>query len=225
MSRRVGDLTGQKFGRWAVLSLITFGSRWLCECECGSVRTVDQSHLISGRSRSCGCLIGDLAKARIRDLTGQTFGRLVVLESQGQDRHGKSRWLCQCSCGKLTSTITSSLSNGYTQSCGCLAAEKRAASRRTHGQSRSRKYLAGIEANRRAAQKQRTPKWADHERMTEIYLKCPDGYHVDHIVPLQGKTVSGLHVPENLQYLPQFTNQSKGNRFEPVIAFGSLQLT
>lgn len=61
---------------------------------------------------------------------------------------------------------------------------------------------------------QRTPSWADLEKIEQIYKNCPEGHHVDHIVPLQGDKVSGLHVPENLQYLKAEDNLKKSNSFE-----------
>ena len=67
-------------------------------------------------------------------------------------------------------------------------------------------------AKRRTAKLQRTPKYADLKAIKQFYINCPDGYEVDHIIPLQGKNVSGFHILENLQYLTEFENRSKGNK-------------
>lgn len=70
-----------------------------------------------------------------------------------------------------------------------------------------------INSRRRAALLQRLPRWANLLAIKKFYNECPAGYHVDHIIPLQGKTVSGLHVLENLQYLDRIENIKKGNRY------------
>ncbi len=69
----------------------------------------------------------------------------------------------------------------------------------------------------RATKMKQTPKWLtrDHlKQMEDFYSNCPKGYEVDHIIPLQGKNVRGLHVPWNLQYLTVFENRSKNNRLK-----------
>jgi 5-methylcytosine-specific restriction endonuclease McrA len=59
------------------------------------------------------------------------------------------------------------------------------------------------------------PKWADKEAIRSIYRKARDlGLTVDHVVPLRGKTVSGLHVEANLQLLSHVENSKKLNRFD-----------
>lgn len=75
--------------------------------------------------------------------------------------------------------------------------------------------VKAIKARRRSAKLLRTPVWSEVELIKEFYRDCPNGCHVDHIIPLQGKLVSGLHVLANLQYLPASENDSKGNKFDP----------
>jgi hypothetical protein len=74
---------------------------------------------------------------------------------------------------------------------------------------------------RRASKMSRTPKWADQDLIkffyaTRAYMSAETGsqWHVDHIVPLRGKTVSGLHNHFNLRVVPAESNMKKGNRFE-----------
>ena len=73
---------------------------------------------------------------------------------------------------------------------------------------------SAYEAKRRAALLQRTVAWADLDAIQQIYYQATAaGLTVDHIVPLQGARVSGLHVPNNLRLLSKSENSSKKNRF------------
>lgn len=77
------------------------------------------------------------------------------------------------------------------------------------------KHQLALTRKYQASKLNATPSWltkAQLAEITEFYKNCPDGYHVDHIEPLQGKDRSGLHVLWNLQYLPAAVNQRKGNR-------------
>ncbi len=69
----------------------------------------------------------------------------------------------------------------------------------------------------RVAKTQRTPKWANLEKIKQFYKECPEGYHVDHIIPLKGKNVSGLHVEYNLQYLTVEDNLRKSNKYAGLV--------
>lgn len=67
-------------------------------------------------------------------------------------------------------------------------------------------------AKRRTAKLNATPLWTDLTEIKRIYRDCPEGYVVDHELPLQGKNVCGLHVPWNLQYLTEEENVRKHNK-------------
>lgn len=78
------------------------------------------------------------------------------------------------------------------------------------------KRLASVRA-RQMAQKLRMPSWADRRAIAAVYEKAAAltretgiPHEVDHVFPLQGKTVSGLHVANNLQILERSANRSKG---------------
>lgn len=64
-----------------------------------------------------------------------------------------------------------------------------------------------------AARRKRTPLWVDLKELQKFYAACPAGHEVDHIIPMKGKLVSGLHVAGNLQYLSRAENRQKSNRY------------
>jgi len=96
--------------------------------------------------------------------------------------------------------------------------EIRAQYRKTHAAqwtAKTRKY--------QAAKLQRTPLWIDAESfwmIEEAYVLAAlrtkmfgFQWEVDHMIPLQGKLASGLHVPHNLQVIPKVENRGKSNKF------------
>ncbi len=60
---------------------------------------------------------------KARDLTGQRFGRLTVIELAGKNKHGQRMWLCKCDCGTEKVVAEKHLKSGGTNSCGCLQRE------------------------------------------------------------------------------------------------------
>lgn len=64
-----------------------------------------------------------MPKQEFIDLTGDRYGRLLVVEFIGFSSHGKSVWLCECDCGKTHEVLSGSLRSGRTKSCGCLRVE------------------------------------------------------------------------------------------------------
>ena len=69
-----------------------------------------------------------MARPRTINLIGQNFGNLTVIKHDSEriahSQQRRSFWLCQCSCGNITSVRGESLRKGHTKSCGCLAIQK-----------------------------------------------------------------------------------------------------
>lgn len=128
MGKPTRDLTGKVFGKLTVLRKAVNVSRkkgkthWECRCECGNICVPNGQDLMrkgTRRTRSCGC-------GKIRDLTGQRFGRLFVLERLGYFPPKKaSMYKVMCDCGTIKDVSSTSLLYGSTKSCGCYAREIR----------------------------------------------------------------------------------------------------
>lgn len=60
---------------------------------------------------------------KIKDISGQQFGRLTVEKYIGSNKGRNARWLCKCNCGRETIAVGYNLKSGDIQSCGCLRKE------------------------------------------------------------------------------------------------------
>lgn len=76
---------------------------------------------------------------KLLDLTGRKFARWIVLSIAGRSSQGKSTWNCECECGTKAVVVGSSLINGLSSSCGCLAKELTVRRSTTHGLSKDGK--------------------------------------------------------------------------------------
>ena len=136
------DMIGQRFGRLVVIKLdeeITNNNKnhaksYVCQCDCGNVKTIRKANLLNGCTISCGCALKDNGKhmkKRIIDITGQRFGKLTVIRRKENDKNDpiKQRrlgawWYCDCDCGTKDFIAKGSyLRAGRVQSCGCYNKE------------------------------------------------------------------------------------------------------
>ena len=110
------DLTGRHFGDWTVLKLAERGRngeiRWLCQCKCGTVRSVSARRLASGVTTSCGC------SKNKKSLIGESFGELTVIDRY-KNVKSVDIWVCRCTCGQIINVDGVELRQDRVTDCGC----------------------------------------------------------------------------------------------------------
>lgn len=118
------DLTGMQFGRLTAMERLPEkkGSSylWLCQCSCGNTVKVRTAALLSGNTKSCGCLKRVHCQEMGKDIRNQKFGFLTPLYPTDRRVGGSVVWVCRCDCGKLCDVSYNALMSGNTKSCGCL---------------------------------------------------------------------------------------------------------
>ena len=122
------DLSGKTFGQLVVLERVKIPneneSHWRCRCTCGKETVVLGGNLKSGNTKSCGCTSSERSSAtKVIDITGQRFGKLVVLYKVGISKMYGMMWHCKCDCGKECDVSGTFLRRGHTSSCGCNVGE------------------------------------------------------------------------------------------------------
>lgn len=130
------DLMGKKYNRLKVLCKAPHRNghtMWTCECDCGKIVDVQTSKLVGNTTKSCGCHRRDVTIARnkahptkgagLKYSPGQKFGRLTMIRPM-KKKPKIYGWVCRCDCGNEIFAMTSSLTSGQTQSCGCLQRER-----------------------------------------------------------------------------------------------------
>ena len=81
---------------------------YTCKCSCGTITSVSETDLLSGKKYNCGC--------QNRDLSGRRVGKLTIKE---KDPNDKTKYICKCDCGNIRSVKAVSLLARKITSCGC----------------------------------------------------------------------------------------------------------
>lgn len=154
------DLIGERFNKFLVIKRDGNDKRgqstWLCKCDCGTEKVINQWDLRSGNTKSCGC-----CRYKYKDLLNQRFSRLVVVAKADTSKDGSIKWKCKCDCGGQAIARGQALRSGSTKSCGCLRRENRLSAVVVHGQSESKEYHAWQSMKRRC-NNVNNPAWKDY---------------------------------------------------------------
>jgi hypothetical protein len=112
-------LVGQQFNNWKVLEELG-GGKILCQCQCENqtVKELYKKAVVSGETKSCGCLVQKRQLENAKSFIGKQFGEWTV---KGIADIDKELYVCECSCEKHTKRIMYkyTLTHGKSRSCGC----------------------------------------------------------------------------------------------------------
>lgn len=151
------DLTGKTFGDYYVIGnsdpyvspkgQVRYRSKVRC-IHCGK-ESIKYNSKIKEAKRQCQCHAmahtrGKPKESIVRDLSGQRFGRLTVIERMPPTPKSRSvLWICQCDCGNLCVYSSGSITNGNVVSCGCRKKEAQAENFEKLMDNRNNLYVEG----------------------------------------------------------------------------------
>ncbi len=119
------DITGMRSGIVTAIEQTDLKRKgsylWKCQCDCGKVLLLEPYKISMHKISSCGCMKN---KDKIKDITGQKFGKLTALFPLNEIKGSSYMWHCVCDCGNQIDVRLSSLTSGNTTSCGCQRKEK-----------------------------------------------------------------------------------------------------
>lgn len=117
-------LIGRKINKWNILNITKHNKQAYaeCQCECGTLKSVRVLNILYGYSKDCGCgRKAILRNTRTKNLVGQRFGKLTVVELlEESNKFNRRLYRCKCDCGNEKIVQSICLASGHTSSCGCL---------------------------------------------------------------------------------------------------------
>lgn len=118
------EYIGKEINDWYIIRLLK-NNKFECKCKCGNVKEVNCYNVVHGSSKDCGCGRKEsLSETRKKDIIGNKYGKLTVVEECGKTSYGKLLYRCLCDCGKTCVVTSNSLYSEHTTSCGCLTSSK-----------------------------------------------------------------------------------------------------
>ena len=127
MPRPTKDLLGQQFGKLEVIQFDGYKkdkyhnvAYWVCKCDCGNTKSIQATLLISGKTKSCGCIVRD-GKEKV-DIIGKKYSKLTAIK-KAEKKNKRIYYVFKCDCGNEKIINKDLVLAGKIKSCGCITKE------------------------------------------------------------------------------------------------------